>query len=263
MSAMADDPEVVLAGGNLSQVVRVGNTVRRPTGPWTPMVHDLLRHVRSRGSLLAPQPLGIDELGREMLSFIPGETIVSHPWPAWVWDDELLTNAARALAAYHDSVADFRPSIVLSRLGPSVLREEEIVCHNDFAPYNGVFASRRLAGIVDWDVVCAGSPSWDLAFFAWHWVPLHAPTPALAWRTLAVCQRRLRAAVEAYGLTDASGFVSRVIDRIDASRVGIIERSLAGDEVFARLETNGHAEEMYQSTEFVRSIEGALQRALD
>ena len=263
LSAVADEPEVVLAGGNLSRVVRVGDTVRRPTGPWTPMVHDLLRHIRSRGFLFAPEPLGIDEHGREILSFIPGETISSHPWPAWVWDDDLLRYAVLALAAYHRSVADFRPSVVLSRLGPSILGEEEIVCHNDFAPYNAVFVSRRLSGIIDWDVVCAGSPSWDLAFFAWHWVPLHAPSPGLAWRTLADCQRRLRVVVEAYGLADASGFVRRVIDRIDASRFGIIERAAAGDEVFARLEAEGHAEEMCRSTEFVRSVECALQGALD
>jgi hypothetical protein len=117
LSAVADDPEVVLAGGNLSRVVRVGDTVRRPTGPWTPMVHDLLRHIRSRGFLFAPEPLGIDQHGREILSFIPGETISSHPWPAWVWDDDLLRYAVLALAAYHRSVADFRPSVVLPASG--------------------------------------------------------------------------------------------------------------------------------------------------
>ncbi|MBW6435086.1 hypothetical protein KZ829_15190 [Actinoplanes hulinensis] len=31
----------VLAGG-VNQVVRVGDAVRRPTGPWPPHVHDLL-----------------------------------------------------------------------------------------------------------------------------------------------------------------------------------------------------------------------------
>ena len=60
---------------------------------------------------------------------------------------------------------------------------------------------------------------------------------------------------KAYGLADASGFVRRVIDRVDASRIGIVERAAAGDEVIARLEAGGHAEELYRSTESVRSIE--------
>ena len=35
--------EVVLCGGNMTPVVRVGDTVRRATGPWTPTIHALLR----------------------------------------------------------------------------------------------------------------------------------------------------------------------------------------------------------------------------
>lgn len=35
--------EEPLRGGNSAIVTRVGDTVRRPTGPWTPAVHLLLR----------------------------------------------------------------------------------------------------------------------------------------------------------------------------------------------------------------------------
>ena len=35
--------EIPLGGGNVSGgVVRIGDTVRRPAGPWTPAVHALL-----------------------------------------------------------------------------------------------------------------------------------------------------------------------------------------------------------------------------
>ena len=61
-----------LAGGNMSSgVVRVGDTVRRPAGPWTPAVHALLTHLHAAGFPGAPRPLGIDEHGREVLTFIP------------------------------------------------------------------------------------------------------------------------------------------------------------------------------------------------
>jgi hypothetical protein len=36
--------EVELDGGNANRVVRIGDTVRRPAGPWTPAVHCLLDH---------------------------------------------------------------------------------------------------------------------------------------------------------------------------------------------------------------------------
>jgi hypothetical protein len=63
------EPEIPLAGGNMSSgVVRVGDTVRRPAGAWTPAVHALLSHLDSVGFRGAPRPLGIDEHGREVLT---------------------------------------------------------------------------------------------------------------------------------------------------------------------------------------------------
>lgn len=254
--------EVELAGGNITKVVRVGDTVRREAGSWTPMVHQLLNHVRGHGYILAPEPLGLDDARREVLSYISGETLQRHPWPEWIWSEALLGEAARTLADYHDAVADFRPLLVESRLGSEPLADDEIVCHNDFAPYNVVFGEHHVVGIIDWDVVCAGSRSWDLAFFAWHWIPLHAGTPEIAWRSQHDCQRRLRLVVDAYGLNERAGFVDTIIERIEASRSGIIARSRAGDGAFARLEHAGHAHEMERALDFVHSIEHLLVSAL-
>jgi hypothetical protein len=52
--------EIPLSGGNMSSgVVRVGDTVRRPAGPWTPSVHALLTHLHDAGFDGAPRPHGI------------------------------------------------------------------------------------------------------------------------------------------------------------------------------------------------------------
>ncbi|MGH3171034.1 MAG: hypothetical protein ACRDN0_34865 [Trebonia sp.] len=65
--------EIPLPGGNMNGgVVRVGDTVRRPAGPWTPAVHALLAHLHAVGFAGAPRPLGIDEHDREILTFVPG-----------------------------------------------------------------------------------------------------------------------------------------------------------------------------------------------
>ena len=50
---MSQDEEIRLAGGNLGGAVRVGDTVRRPVGPWTPAVHALLGHLAGRVPMLA------------------------------------------------------------------------------------------------------------------------------------------------------------------------------------------------------------------
>ena len=72
---MTDEPEVheeVLAGGNMTAVVRVGDTVRRGAGPWTPTIHAFMRHLRAAGFASIPEPLGIDDRGREIISLLPG-----------------------------------------------------------------------------------------------------------------------------------------------------------------------------------------------
>lgn len=258
-----EEDERVLAGGNLTRVVRVGDTVRREAGPWTPLVHDLLRHVRAAGFELAPEPLGSDQRGREVLSYLPGVTLTGEPWPAWVWSDALLVQAAGALARYHRAVAGFRPATVTSRLGTAPLRAGEIVCHNDFAPYNCTFEDGRLTGVFDWDVVSAAPPAWDLAFLAWQWVPLRPPVDVGAGHTPADAARRLRLLVDAYGLADASGFVDLVVARIQASWQGIVDRAAGGDPVFERLLRDGHAAAMERAVTFVRSLRAELTEVLD
>ena len=52
--------------------MRIGDTVRRPTGPWTPTIHALLQHLRAAGCVAVPEPLGIDDRGREIISLLPG-----------------------------------------------------------------------------------------------------------------------------------------------------------------------------------------------
>jgi hypothetical protein len=92
--------ETPLAGSRLNRVVRIGDTVRRPAGAWTPTVHALLNHLVERGFTLGPRPLGYDGDGREILSYISGRTVGSSlPWPGWIWDEGLLAEIGRATAA--------------------------------------------------------------------------------------------------------------------------------------------------------------------
>jgi hypothetical protein len=63
-----------LDGGNIGGAVRAGDTVRRAAGPWTPAVHALLAHLAAKAFAGAPRPLGFDERGREVLTFLEGGT---------------------------------------------------------------------------------------------------------------------------------------------------------------------------------------------
>src|SRR5258705_13362728 len=105
-----DRAEVSLVGGNLSASVRIGDTVHRRAGSWTPAVHALLAHLKRVGFGAAPEPLGFDEQGRAVQSFLHGE---GHPgWPdprpqRMFEDEATLVAAAKLLRRYHDSLDGF------------------------------------------------------------------------------------------------------------------------------------------------------------
>jgi hypothetical protein len=166
--------EVLLHGGNMNTVVRAGDTVRRKAGPQTPTIHRLLSHVRARGVLWVPEPLGFDEQGREVLSFIPGE--VPHDMPEWVWSEPVLTGVARALCEWHDASASFDRTNAVWEL--PARSPGEVVCHTDFAPYNCVFRDGKFAGAIDFDLCAPGPRIWDIAYTAYRFVPLMPPRDA-------------------------------------------------------------------------------------
>jgi Ser/Thr protein kinase RdoA (MazF antagonist) len=174
MTGDAVEGEERLPGGHLGGAVRVGGTVRRPAGPWTPAVHALLAHLAPRLPGV-PRVLGLDDRGREVLSYLPG-TIID------VRTEALTLAQLAALAAwtraFHAAVAGF------AHPGPwrcPPLAGPTLIGHNDLAPWNACFEGDALAGVFDWDLAGPSTPLHELAFLAWTGVPLWGdPDPAVA-----------------------------------------------------------------------------------
>lgn len=203
----------VLTGGGMNIVERIGDRVHRPAGPWTPTVHRLLAHLRSRGIDWVPRAHGVDGHGREVLDFLPGES-PDHPMPAWLWSDELLREAGRRLRRLHDATLDFDRAGAVWRMPAH--NPAEVICHNDFAPYNFVVdAQHRLTGIIDFDTSSPGPRVWDLAYLAYRLVPLGvgevdpgSPVDEVERR------RRLHLLCAAYGDADPHAVLTAVVPRL-------------------------------------------------
>ena len=195
--------------------------VHRPTGPWTPAVHELLEHLRVHGLEGVPQVLGIDDDHREVLTYLPGETL--DPELVEV-TDAALVDAAAWLSKFHHAVKDFEPTSSLWRQGTRPLDRNagEIICHNDPGLYNWVIIDGDFAGMIDWDRAGPGQPIDDLAFLCWSGVPLLREVP------LEDVARRLRLAATAYGGVDAAQLLEAVSHRMDLIatrwRVGLENR---------------------------------------
>jgi len=264
---MSNSREGRLTGGRLTYVVRMGDTVRRDPKPWSEEVQRLLSHVRSRGFLLAPEPLGFDLQGREVLRYIDGDTSATvTPWPGSLWSDELLANVGQAVCAYHRAVADFVPSDVAQwQYRPRALQPGEIICHHDFAPYNAVFKGRDLLGIVDWEGSGPGTVQEEIAFLAWQWVPLRPPEPEVKDGSGPEVDHiaRLRILLDSYGYEERASLIDAVIERVEISRSGIEERASEGGLPYIALRDEGHTRDMESLIRYLGKNRRKLQAAIE
>ena len=190
-----------LAGGDLTEVVRIGDVVRRATGFWTPSVHSLLHYLENVAFTGVPRVRGIDHRGRELLTFLPGEA-VSLPHHAWSRSDDVLAQIGRFLRRYHDVVAGFRPPEGARWRHWLGAPSDGVICHTDLTPQNLIFCDGRLMGLIDWDFAAPAPALFDVASAAKHWVPLMAPARAVeeGWPD-EPRGPRLRLLCDSYGLT--------------------------------------------------------------
>jgi Phosphotransferase enzyme family len=159
------EQEVRLPGGNVGGAVRVGDTVRRHTGPWTPAVHALLRYLSGRVPGI-PEVLGHDDQGREILSYLPGTVI---DVDAERLNPAQISSVVRWTRCFHQAASGF------AHPGPwrfFPVAEPTLIAHNDIAPYNVCFDGDEIAGVFDWDLAGPSSALLELAFIAWNCVPL-------------------------------------------------------------------------------------------
>jgi Phosphotransferase enzyme family len=251
--------EIPLNGGNMNGgVVRVGDTVRRPAGPWTPAVHALLAHLHAAGFDGAPRPLGIDERGREILTFVPGTVA----WPGGFHlldDDGQLRRAVRLIRDFHDAVAGFVPPPAARWQTLMPADGNEIIAHNDLAPWNLVIGDRQWA-FIDWDTAAPGTRLWDLAYALHGFVPLSA-NPG---HQRADAGRRLRLVADAYGLTERQrlDIIPLLPRRTRAMNSFLAQQAAADVQPWARLWQEGHGDTWQADTEYITQREDLWHQAL-
>lgn len=234
--------EIELPGGNVNtSVVRVGDTVRRHTTPASPAVHQLLHHLEQKGFPGSPRFLGLDEHGREVLSFIEGQSGI----PSGIWQqDEPLVAAARLLRAYHDATLDFevQDSYSWAYRDPDPGRHE-VICHSDFAPYNFIYDSGIPIAVIDFDLVGPGPRLKDIAYCAYWMVPMSFNSQDQLSFTEADIQnggRRCRLFCQAYGIQPGPAFFDMIAEVLAFMGDEASMRQMIGPKSTAKLKEDGH-----------------------
>lgn len=250
-------------GGRVTDVVQVGNTVRRATGPWTPAVHALLRYLETVEFPGAPRVLGLDARGREELTFVPGE--VPRATSPDVVSDAVLGEVGRLIRRYHDAVAGFvLPSGLSWHWGskPTSSDARLVICHNDLAPHNTVFRDGRPVAFIDWDFASPGPAVWDVANAAWQFVPLGGDDAGVAESSDRF--RRLRILCDAYALPEDERAILAVVvaRRMEATAGGIEALAATGEPAFQRLLDDGVPAQIRREREWVRHNASRIREAL-
>jgi hypothetical protein len=210
-----------------SGIVRRGDQLLRTTGPWSPAVHEFLRHLEAAGFDGAPRVLGT-EGDREVLSYLPGEVAADPQWqpgrghrlPGYARTDAALRQAAGLIRRLHDAAAGFAPRQTGYRLHPHPPLPGEIIVHGDLGPWNTVYRNGGPVAFIDFDGARPEAPLTDLGSAAWAFVPLAPPWQLrqAGFDPVPDIGARLRLFVDAYGLADRRSILPALTAaRLDAA----------------------------------------------
>lgn len=186
-------------------------TVRRPTAPWTPAVHALLRHFEAAGFEGAPRARGTDSEGREVLTYIEGDVPGVDGAPP---DDDVVFAVGKLVRAMHDAQEGFMPPADATwQVLPGAVPGAEVICHNDVLGHNFIVRDGRPVALIDWELAAPGPRLTDVAAAAAWWTPLR-PDEAAHRYGLPTNRRveRLRLLADGYGLEQAER--ERLLDAV-------------------------------------------------
>lgn len=243
----------LLAGGNVGQVWRIGDTVRRETGPWSAAVHRLLRHLESMPAV--PRFYGFDDQQREVLDYLPGRVVdVDHET---LTDDQLAAIVTWTRQLHEATRAFVDP-------GPwrfSAPAGADLIGHNDIAPYNICFSGDVVVGVFDWDLAGPTTALLELGFIAWNCVPLYRQPDVDDLDGWAAARLQLLAG--SYGNVEAGDVLTATISRIEHTITGMQAAAAAGDIGMQRLmETTGEPGPTRRALDSLRTRIPEIQKRL-
>jgi hypothetical protein len=238
MTVRDDQHGEPLAGGGMTTVVRIGETVHRSRGPWSERVEALLTHLKNVGFTHAPNFVEISDTGDEILQYLKGD-IGSYPLSDAARSSTAIASAGAILRQLHDATAGVAPSMVggwmLADVSPA-----EVICHGDYAPYNCVFDGERVVGIIDFDAAHPGPRLRDIAYAVYRFAPLTDPGSEVGFGSLEEQAERARMFCDSYGLDDRSTLVASVCGRLRDLVEFMRAEAASGNVAFAAHIAAGH-----------------------
>jgi hypothetical protein len=247
--------------GRMGGATIIGDTVRKPVGAWTPAVHALLNHLENVGFDGAPRVLGIDDSGREVLTYLMSDARSRIDAPK---SDEALVALGRLLRDLRESLIGFEPPPdAFWRLGKT-LTGGQIICHNDVNPGNVVYRDGKPYALIDWDLAGPGLPLDDFVRAAILFTPLVPDEICRAWGFDEAPDRahRLGCLCDGYGIESGPSILDAVetLERRDLDDLLTLGRQ--GVSPYASFLSSGSEEATRRDLSWLAAERDHLERAL-
>jgi tRNA A-37 threonylcarbamoyl transferase component Bud32 len=241
--------EVELPGGYVTDPVRLGNTVRRRPAARAEFVHRLLQVFEAADWPGVPRFLGVDEAGREILSYVDGHAAWEPLQAAEVWSRVSLHRVGEMVREFHDLTAT-----------TDLAGGLEVVCHNDLSPRNTIYrddgTGLRPVAFIDWDLAAPGRRIEDVALACWQYLNLGPDV-----QDVATTAMLMHVICDGYGLADRSELVPTILWWQDRCWRGIEDGARAGERSMVRLRDAGAVGAVQAAYRWTRQHRAVLERA--
>ncbi|MGI4852043.1 MAG: phosphotransferase enzyme family protein [Janthinobacterium lividum] len=238
----------------------INDEVYRPRERWTEQVHKFLNFLHQQGFTNVPKPIRIEK-DFEVVSYVPGKT----------YDDLLLKSkvclisSAKLLRAYHDTSQNFlneNDTLLENWMFPSSY-PQEVICHNDFAPYNICFQDDEAIGIIDFDTAHPGPRIWDIAYALYRFSPFTNFEDDKKFGDIDSQIRRASLFCKVYGLDikDRFQLVDTMIERLNVLHNFLLESAHQGHKKYQLNIKEGHDVQYLNDIEYIDSHKNIIQDA--
>ena len=203
-----------------------------------------MNHLTNNDFQYSPKYLGVDDKGREKMTYIHGQQM-NHT----KIDMGLMRQALRVLRQFHD---------ILSV--PELSGEQETLLHTDFAPWNLIVNEGKLVGVIDLDDVKPGRRLYDVAYICWNFLDIGSEGSDFTEEEIF---KYLPVLINAYGVIETSDFVDVLLSeqhRILKGRERRVEEVEEGEEKEYR---KGICVEIKNQMEWVKKHRENIEKVLN
>lgn len=224
--------------GNMTDVYKIGEVVRKQKSPWWDATRQVLQHLESveypwSQRIVAEHTDAVD------FAYIPGDTVA--PDLRGFDGGETLRFIGQRIRKLHDALDGFRLTPGTDTVPwPVPPPEDAIICHNDLSPWNTVMHDGGFQGFIDWDLVSYGTREWEIAWACWRWAPIY-PAGNRGKFTAEQQIERCRTFISAYGpdALDLADFINLIDRRMECALEVVEQLGAQGIPGFDRLLATG------------------------